>query len=94
MKNIYTCPYCGTENESPSELAHCILDCEEKIKAEEQKRYKEELELAREAREKEIEEKENELNELIRTYLKDYGSYRRTYESKENRIPYLYHWFF
>ncbi len=94
MKDIYTCPYCGTNSETPAGLAHCILSCEEKIKAEEQKRYKEELELAREAREKEIEEKAAELNELIHTYLKDYGSYYRTFESKETHLPYLYYWYF
>lgn len=95
MKNtFYTCPYCNEEYNNPVDLAHCILSCEEKKKIEEEKKRQEELELTRETREKEIEAVEKKLNELVRAYLKDYGSYCKTYESKENHFPYLYHWFF
>lgn len=56
MKDIntfYSCPYCNKEYSAPSDLAHCILSCEEKKKIEE-KRLKELRATEKSARKKEV----------------------------------------
>jgi hypothetical protein len=72
---FYTCPYCNEEYNSPVDLAHCILSCEEKKRVEEEKKQKEKLEAEKEVRKKEIEAAEKHYHELIKSYIKDYGSY-------------------
>lgn len=70
---FYTCPYCKEEYANPSDLAHCILSCEDKKKQEEEERKKAELALAKEAREKEIRDVADNYHKLIKAYIKDYG---------------------
>lgn len=72
---FYTCPYCKEEYINPSDLAHCILSCEDKKKVEEEKRKKEELALKKEARQKELDEAFENWNKLRREFIKDYGYY-------------------
>ena len=87
VNTFYSCPYCKTEYSEPTELAHCILRCEEKKRKEEEKKRQEQLTLEKEARKKEIEEKREELEDLISKYLKDYGSYSTT--RSDSTIPFL-----
>ena len=70
---FYTCPYCKEEYTNPSDLAHCILSCEDKKKREEEDRKKAELALAKENRKKEVEDAMDNCRELIKAYVKDYG---------------------
>ena len=71
---FYTCPYCKEEYVNPSDLAHCILSCEDKKKREEEDRKKAELALKKEARKKEVDDAIDSCRELIKAYIKDYGS--------------------
>ena len=72
---FYTCPYCKEEYTNPSDLAHCILSCEEKKKIEERKRKKAELALEKEMRTKEVDDAWTNYVTLLKAYVKDYGSY-------------------
>ena len=80
---FYTCPYCKEEYTHPSDLAHCILSCEDKKKREEEERKKAELALVKEARKKEIEDAANNYNELLKAYIKDYGAISITSNSDD-----------
>lgn len=71
---FYTCPYCKEEYTHPSDLAHCILSCEDKKKREEEDRKKAELALTKENRKKEIEDALEHWRKLMRAYLEDYGA--------------------
>jgi hypothetical protein len=73
-KNVfYTCPYCKEEYSAPSDLAHCILSCEEKKRAEEEKRRKELLDSEKNARKKEVDDALETYKHLLRAYMRDYG---------------------
>lgn len=63
-------------------------------KQEEEDRKKAQLALEKDARYKEIEEVQERLNNLIKNYAKDYGSFSFTRDYSNNDFPYLYHWFF
>ena len=71
---FYTCPYCKEEYTSPSDLAHCILSCEDKKKREDAERKQAELALQKEARKKEVEEAAEKYHKLFKAYIKDYGA--------------------
>ena len=71
MKDInafYTCPYCKEEYSAPSDLAHCILSCEEKKRIEKKTAEKE-------ARYKEVIYAYENFAELRNKYVDDYGSF-------------------
>ena len=70
---FYTCPYCNEEYTIPSDLAHCILSCEDKKKREEEERRKAELALEKETRRKEVIDAYKHFEKLRSDYLKDYG---------------------
>jgi hypothetical protein len=79
MKNdmsnaFYTCPYCKEEYANPSDLAHCILSCEDQKKREEEARKKAELALAKETRKKEVEDALDNYQKLLKAYIEDYGA--------------------
>ena len=81
MKNdntFYSCPYCKEEYTEPSDLAHCILSCEARIKAEEEEKREAKLVAEKAARKKEIESAEENYRRLLGAYIKDYGSYSAT----------------
>ena len=80
---FYTCPYCKEEYTSPSDLAHCILSCEDKKKREEEERKKAELALKKEARKKEVEDARDNFQKLLKAYVQDYGSISITNDSDE-----------
>ena len=71
---FYTCPYCQEEYTAPSDLARCILSCENKKKQEEEDRKKAELILAQDTRKKEIEAAYENYRKLLKDYIKDYGA--------------------
>jgi hypothetical protein len=90
MKNginnaFYTCPYCNEEYSTPVDLAHCILSCEDKKKKEAEDAKKAKLAIEKEARIKEIETAEKHYHELIKNFVKDYGSYNvsRSYNNDD-----------
>ena len=72
--HFYNCPYCKREYNSPSELAHCILSCEDKKKREDEEKRQAELALQKEARKKEVGEALENYQKLLKNYIKDYGS--------------------
>ena len=80
----YTCPICGENKETPVELAHCILACEEKKRVEEEKRKAEELKAVKDARKKEVDDAFDKWVELRNAYQNDYGNYdlTRKYDDK------------
>lgn len=79
-----------------SETFNALSEQLKKAKKEEEERKNAQLALNKEARKKEIEVKQDELSELIRAFIKDYGSYSATRNYKQqddNGFPYLWHWF-
>ena len=74
INTFYTCPYCKEEYATPSDLAHCILSCEEKKKIEE-KRLKELRATEKNIRKKEVDEALEKCKRLLEAYMNDYGVY-------------------
>lgn len=72
--HFYTCPYCKEEYNSPSDLAHCILSCEDKKKREEEEKRQAELAIKKETRKKEVEEACDNYRKLLKAYIEDYGA--------------------
>lgn len=72
---FYTCPYCNEEYTEPSDLAHCILNCETKIKAAEEAKQKAQKEAEKKARKKEVDDAIANCKTLIKSYMDDYGIY-------------------
>ena len=72
---FYVCPYCKEEHTNPSDLAHCILACEDRIKREEEERKQAELAITKEARKKELDEAFEKWNKLKNAFIRDYGCY-------------------
>ena len=83
---FYTCPYCNEEYAEPSDLAHCILNCEARIKAEEKERAKAKIAAEKEARYKEVIDAYENFEELRSKFVEDYGSF--TFKTASN----LPHW--
>lgn len=78
VNTFYTCPYCKEEYTEPGDLARCILSCEAEIKAEEERAERERLKAEKDARYKEITQAQDKLAELMRAYVRDYGSFNST----------------
>lgn len=49
-KMKYVCPLCGTEYDTPKAMAHCVLECEEKKRAEEERLRRERLDQEKDKR--------------------------------------------
>ena len=79
---LYICPYCKGAYETPGGLARCILDCEEKIKIEEEAKQKAKLAAEKEARHKEVVDAYDNFDELRNKFVEDYGSF--TFKSKSH----------
>lgn len=95
MKKIdtfYTCPYCKEEYTEPSDLAHCILNCEARIKAEEEEKKKTKLAAEKEARHKEVTDAYENFEELKTKYVNDYGSFtfKRTKDADTNDVEWVF----
>jgi hypothetical protein len=95
---FYTCPYCKKDYTDPSDLAHCILSCEDKKKREEKERKKAELALQKETRKKEVEDALDKYYVLLKAYLKDYGSLTIGENETNDLKPFFaskpWHWWF
>ena len=64
---------------------------EDKRKAEEDKRKKQ-LALEKQKRTEEIDEAENKYKELVKKFIEDYGSYKKTVSSNDADLGYYSHW--
>lgn len=71
----YTCDVCGKIYDTVEERNACETKCLADRKKAEAKRKEEELRKIKETRKKEIEMAYDHYNELLKTYIKDYGSY-------------------
>jgi transcription elongation factor Elf1 len=71
---IYVCGICGKPYSTIEERMACEKKCYDERKAAIEALKKQRLEEERETRKAEIETKTEELNELIRKFIKDYGS--------------------
>jgi len=83
IKSIYVCSYCNKEYEQPVERAKCEITCAKKKELEDEKLRKEALEKEKDVRMKEIELKGKEYYDLIRNYIRDYGSINLGYADDE-----------
>ena len=87
-----------TIEELETKYAKMMAECErvhqniEQMKQDEADRKKALLALEKEQRTKAIEEKEEELVNMIREYIKDYGAYKTNHDN--DAFSYLYHLFF
>ena len=94
MKNtnaFYTCPYCKEEYSVPSDLAHCILSCEEKKRIEEEQAKKAKLEAQKQKRYDEVVDAYKTFYKLRSEYIDDYGTF--VFKTCE-KIPNLYEFLF
>jgi DNA polymerase II large subunit len=89
---FYTCPYCKEEYAEPSDLAHCILNCEARIKTEEKEKKRAKLEAEKKARHKEVTDAYENFEELKTKYVNDYGSF--TFERTKNADAETCDWVF
>lgn len=71
----YTCDVCGKTYDTVEERNACETKCLADRKKAEAKRKEEELRKVKETRKKEIEMAYDHYNELLKAYIKDYGSY-------------------
>ena len=83
---FYTCPYCKEEYSAPSDLAHCILSCEEKKRIEEKAAKEAKLKAEKEARYKEVIDAYVNFEELRSKFVDDYGSFTFKTDKEVNEI--------
>ena len=83
---FYTCHYCNEEYSAPADLAHCILNCEEKKKIKEQEEKKAKLKAEKDARYKEVIDAYENFEELRSKYVEDYGSFTFTRKGSTHTI--------
>lgn len=70
----YKCGICGSVYETIDERVACETECLAERRAVEEALKKKELEETRKARMEEIENVNAKLNELVRDFIKDYGT--------------------
>lgn len=68
----YVCPLCGTEHDTPKAMAHCILECEEKQRAEAERIQREKLNQEKDKRLEEVISAGERYCNLLNTFFKDY----------------------
>ena len=91
-KKLYACPYCKGEYETPGSLARCILDCEEKIKMEEEAAKKVKLAAEKDVRYKEVVDAYENFEELRSKYVDDYGRFTfKTKSHEEAMYDFIFH---
>lgn len=73
-EKIYKCAICGKEYETIEDRSKCEIACIEKVKAKAEAEKKKRLEEEKNVRKADIEKKYIELNELVKSFIKDYGS--------------------
>lgn len=70
----YSCSFCGQEYARPEERARCELSCFDRAVKEQERQKRNQLEAKRKIRSEEIRKKQEELDQLIRSYQRDYGT--------------------
>lgn len=71
-KQKYVCPLCGSEYGTPKAMAHCILECEEKQRAEAERIRQEKLDQEKDKRWNEVVVAEKKYRDLYRQFATDY----------------------
>lgn len=71
-KKAYVCPLCSTEYDTPKAMAHCVLECEEKQRAEAERLRRQQLEQERDKRWEEVVAANNVYRELCNRFFNDY----------------------
>lgn len=71
-KKKYVCPLCSTEYDTPKAMAHCILECEEKQRAEAERLQREKLDQEKDKRWDEVVTAWRRYKELSRKFVNDY----------------------
>ncbi len=77
-KKKYVCPLCGTEYDTPKAMAHCVLECEEKQRAERERLRQEQLDQEKDKRWDEVVAAGERYKELFYQFFNDYqgGTWR------------------
>lgn len=68
----YVCPLCGIEYDTPKAMAHCILECEEKQRAEEERIRQEKLDQEKDKRWDEVVAARENYKRLCNQFFNDY----------------------
>lgn len=68
----YVCPLCGTEYDTPKAMAHCILECEEKQRAETERLRRQQLDQEQDKRWDEVVAAWDTYRNLYRKFMNDY----------------------
>ncbi len=71
-KKKYVCPLCGTEYDTPKAMAHCVLECEEKQRAEAGRLRRERLDQEKDKRWDEVVAAGQRYKELYCRFANDY----------------------
>lgn len=71
-KQTYVCPLCSTEHDTPKAMAHCILECEEKQRAETERLRQQKLNQEKDKRWDEVIEAGRRYKALYRQFYNDY----------------------
>ena len=88
----YTCAICNSEFDKLEDRIICETKCFQKQKEEDERLAKELKEKEREARKEEVDIALDKANELLRNYIKDYGSYcRSAHKEDKNDFKNDYH---
>lgn len=74
-KSAYRCAICGKSYDTIEERSACETKCLSDRAEAERKRKEEELRKTKENRKKELDMAWDHYNELLKAYIKDYGSY-------------------
>lgn len=53
-KKTYVCPLCGTKHDTPKDMAHCILECDEKQRVETERLRRQQLDQEKDKRWEEV----------------------------------------
>lgn len=94
MKNEKTLEQLQEELETAKKAYEFIQKKFSEKEKEEREQAEAKLAAEKESRYAEIKKIEKKRSELIRAYIKDYGSYNTTRAHNEDGIPYLWHMFF
>ena len=80
-KTIYKCSICGTEYDNVFDRAQCELNCFEKQKEEARKLAESKKKAEKDARQLEVDKAIEHVNDLLKKFIEDYGSYQ--YKGKD-----------
>lgn len=70
-KKTYVCPLCGAEHDTPKAMAHCVLECEEKQRAEAERLRRQQLDQEQDKRWNEVVAAWDTYRNLYRKFTND-----------------------